>query len=479
MGIIMPLKMKCGRCGSAVAFEEEDRGTEVYCWSCGGATVVPLETEPPGEAAASPSPSVGRQDAAAPAAAVRVSVAPAAARPSPAQVSPAPQPKPFDLSSEKRVRWVLPTSDQPGVKRLPLRNCAAVDAQGRILAAIQNDLVALAPSGEVLWSYATGGFIPGSPALGPDGGIRVHSSDGSLHCVDGNGQRLWPPVDVGEPLGWAMPVIDESSQTWICLASGGLSRIDARGQASSRPFFRSLQRFDSTGVIYQGVYYVGSDFDACVYAIRLTGERGENLWDHAAGRGRTGWSINASLALGDGPLLYVPCRDDHLYAFRLDGALAWKAPIGGQARASVVVDGDQRLYLGVSHAAIGTRERGELLCLDSTTQSVRFRYEANGPVESTPVIGEDGIIYFGDNAGTIHAVNAHGQGIWKQHVGAAVRSAGSIAPEGLLLFGLDDGRLLALEASSRQVAERTWPKMGGSARQAGIGPPGLLGGGPG
>jgi outer membrane protein assembly factor BamB len=447
----MPLTLRC-TCGRDVPFEEEDRGAEVYCPSCGRACTVPLEPELPagGDVRAPTPPAAVARLAAGVTEPPRATVV--AARPA-------------------RVRWVYPSRGEGETGRLPLRNCPAVDGEGRLLAGLAGEVVALTADGEVAWSYPIGGHAPGSPALGADGAVRVHSGDGLLHGIGPDGRGVWPPVEVGEPLGWASPSVDEEGTTWICPAAGGLIRVDRHGhRPSARPFFRSPHRLDSSGLIRDGVLYVGAEFDACVYAIRLDVDRGEDLWDHAAGRGRTGWSIHAALALGDGPLLLVPSRDDHVYAFRLDGTLAWEVALPGQVRGSLVVDEGQHIYLGVSHAAPGRGERGELVCLDAATRAVRFRYEAAGPVESTPVLGDDGTIYFGDNAGVVHAVDASGRTLWRQDVGSPVRAPGTIPAPGLLVFGRDDGSLVALECASRRLAGRAWPKFRGTLAQTGCVP---------
>jgi outer membrane protein assembly factor BamB len=320
-----------------------------------------------------------------------------------------------------------------------------------------------------MWSYSIQGHVPGSPAIGPDGVVRVHSSDGLLHGVGPNGERAWPPVDVGPPLGWASPLVDASGNAYVCSAAGGIVKIDRNGTPPpGRPFFRSPFLFNSTGLIFDNVLYIGTEFDSCIFAVRLDGERGENLWDHGRGQGRTAWSINGALALAPGPVLVVPCRDDHLYAFGLDGTLRWKFPVPGQLRGSFVIDERQGISLGVSHGSISEPERGELVSIDVATQQVRFRYEADGPVESTPTLGDDGTIYFGDNAGAIHALDPRGGLVWKQKVGSPVRSSGTIAEPGVLVYGLDNGTLVALNCPSARLAAKIWPKFLGSRGQSGL-----------
>lgn len=56
----MPKTMNCERCAATVRFEEEDRGSEVYCHSCGAAVRVPAneeKNEPEGPADSSPAQS--------------------------------------------------------------------------------------------------------------------------------------------------------------------------------------------------------------------------------------------------------------------------------------------------------------------------------------------------------------------------------------------------------------------------------------
>ena len=67
-----------------------------------------------------------------------------------------------------------------------------------------------------------------------------------------------------------------------------------------------------------------------------------------------------------------------------------------------------------------------LVCIDGNSHKVRWEYRTAAPVESTPVIGDDDLIYFGDNAGVIHAVNFFGKAQWTADVGSPVRSAGTL-----------------------------------------------------
>ena len=84
------------------------------------------------------------------------------------------------------------------------------------------------------------------------------------------------------------------------------------------------------------------------------------------------------------------------------------------------------------------------------------------------MIGDDDVIYFGDNSGTIHAVDSHGTAVWTAQVEAAVRSAGTILAPKRLAFGLDDDTLVVLECSSAGLAAEGWPKIARSLGQSGM-----------
>ena len=124
-------------------------------------------------------------------------------------------------------------------------------------------------------------------------------------------------------------------------------------------------------------------------------------------------------------VVVVAGQDDCLYGVAPVGALAWKTQMPGQILGSPVADRNGHIYLGVSQAPRGMDPRGVLVCIDGNSHKVRWEYRTAAPVESTPAIGDDDVIYFGDNGGIIHAVNFSGKAEWTADVGSPVRSAGT------------------------------------------------------
>jgi outer membrane protein assembly factor BamB len=125
------------------------------------------------------------------------------------------------------------------------------------------------------------------------------------------------------------------------------------------------------------------------------------------------------------------------------------------------VDAQGTIYAGIALNPPDEPARGLLVAVNAATHRIKWQYPAEAPVECTPVIGDDGVLYFGDNAGTIHAIDAQGQGMWRAEFGIPIRSAGAIVAPGQVAFGLDDGSLAVLRCSSQQLAQGGWPKLHG------------------
>ena len=366
--------------------------------------------------------------------------------------------------------WTFPQEPLPEEQAIPLRNAPAVDAAGRVFLQYQDRLVALVEEDKkpkAIWEYVIGSRRPGPVVLGPQDTIRLHCCDGFLHCLDAaSGKQVWSPASVGEPLGYAMPVTDRDGSTWISSAEGGLAKVDSQGRIQKPSFFRSRQKFDSPAVVADAVLYVGSEL-GYLFAIDLRGDRGANLWNQASDQGYVGIVRSAPLITLD-KVIVVAGQDECLYGVAPVGSLSWKTQMPGQILGSPVMDRNGHMYLGISQAPRGMDPRGVLVCIDANSHKVRWDYRTLAPVESTPVIGDDDVIYFGDNAGVIHAVNFSGKALWTADVGSPVRSAGTFIAANRLAFGLDDETLAVMDCSSGGLATEGWPKVGRTLAQNGL-----------
>jgi len=366
--------------------------------------------------------------------------------------------------------WSFPEDLLPEEQAIPLRNAPAVDASGRVFLQYQDRLVALVEEDKkpkLLWEYVIGSRAPGPVVLGPQDTLRLHCCDGYLHGLDAStGKQLWSPASVGEPLGYAVPVVDRDGNTWVSSQDGGLNRVDHQGRIQKPPFFRSRQKFDSPAVVADGVLYVGSEL-GYLFAIDIRADRGANQWNHAADQGYVGVVRSAPIVTPD-KVIVAAGQDECLYGVASVGTLAWKTQMPGQILGAPVADRHGHIYLGLCQTPRGMDPRGVLVCIDGNSHKIRWEYRTTAPVESTPVIGDDDLIYFGDNAGVIHAVNFSGKAQWTADVGSPVRSAGTLLAPKRLAFGLDNDSLVVLDCSSGGLAAEGWPKVGRTLGQNGL-----------
>ncbi len=350
-----------------------------------------------------------------------------------------------------------------------MRNAPAVDRAGQCLLASQGRLFALVEEegkAKVVWDYVIGCHVPGRITVAADGSLRAHSADGLLHAVSVEGKQVFPPAQVGEPLGWAAPLVDAAGNTWISSYEGGLVRVDPAGKIAARRYFRSRRKLDSAGLLVGSALYVGSE-DPYVLAIDTSGDRGVALWSPAADQGLVGGFVNSSPALTSDHVLVVAVRDEALVGLSPSGTIAWQTAMPGQLLGSPVIDRHGHAYVGVCQAQRGCTPRGMLACVDGNSHRIRWQFDTAAPVESTPAIGDDDLLYFGDNSGTIYAIDLQGKLQWKAQVEAAVRSAGTILAPHRLAFGLDDDTLVVLQCSSSGLAPEGWPKIGRTLNQSG------------
>lgn len=353
-----------------------------------------------------------------------------------------------------------------------MRTAPAVGHNGEIYIHHKGRLVGLAVEDDqprVLWEYVSGNHAPGPVVVAPDGTLRLHTTDGFLHAMTASGRQLWSPALVGEPLGWGLPIVDTAGNTWISAYDGGLTRVDEEGRVASGKFFRTHSRFDCAGVLADGLLYLGSE-DGYVFAIDTRGPRGENRWKHLEGNGFTGWFVNAGLAMAAGGSIVAAAGDEHVYGFAPDGKPLWNTKMPGQMLAAPVIDRHGHLYVGITRSQRGQPPTGLMVSLDGNSHRVRWEYPAAGAVESTPMLGSDGLLYFGDNAGVIHALDCRGQPQWTAKVETAVRSALTLIAPQRLACGLDNGTVVVLRCTADRLADGGWPKFAGTLGNSGVAP---------
>ena len=343
----------------------------------------------------------------------------------------------------------------------PIDSSPALASDGTIyVGSADKNLYAVNPNGTVKWTRSLGGNVQSSPAVGPDGAIYVGSGDKNLYAVNPDGSVRWAFPTNGRV--FSSPAVSADGGTvYVGSDDKNLYAVTvATGASAWAAPFAATDRIPSCPAIApDGTIYVGS-WDKNLYAVNPDGSRKWSL--AAAGR------INTCPAIATGGTVYIASfgagsAPATLYAVNPTTGLAnWSFPLGGlYVYSSPAVAPDGTIYIGAES------DGGKLLAVkpDGTK---KWECLLDGLPRSSPLVGSDGVVYIGTNAGTVYAVDAAGVVTWTYRTLAEVRSSPVLAPDGTLYVGSYDWNLYAISASG-SLAASPWPMFRGGPLHTGRG----------
>jgi len=128
-----------------------------------------------------------------------------------------------------------------------------------------------------------------------------------------------------------------------------------------------------------------------------------------------------------------------LYAFYPNGTIKWfREPLGIES--TPVIGDDGIIYVGLAYTS-------PRLIAFYPNGTVKWQYGTGDGIFSSPVIGADGTIYFGHDHGWdgyIIALYSNGTLRWQYHAGGVVHSSPALGENGTVYCGSHDGNLYAL-----------------------------------
>jgi len=147
--------------------------------------------------------------------------------------------------------------------------------------------------------------------------------------------------------------------------------------------------------------------------------------------------------------IYVGDDQSVLYAVDPEGSLKWHFDAGGSVIGSPVIDNDGVVYFTAGPAVYAVNPDG----------SLKWRYapQPRIPLTASPVIAADGTLYFG---GDFAVIALHHDGTLK----ASLRdytptSSLTIAQDGTIYFACGYSWLCAVEDAGSPLMSSAWPKQ--------------------
>jgi len=179
-----------------------------------------------------------------------------------------------------------------------------------------------------------------------------------------------------------------------------------------------------------GTIYFGSvESDDHLYAIYPNGTL---KWKFEAESGIGDFGSSPAIA-DDGAVYIGTTFGSYIHAVNPNGTGKWKRKVP-EIDTSITIDSDGIIYYG-HHEGVDARYPNGTL---------KWRFQPNDFVQSTPAIDDNGIIYFGSHDSYIYAIYPNGTMKWKFDTDSWVHGSPSIGTDGTVYCGSDDAYLYAI-----------------------------------
>lgn len=118
--------------------------------------------------------------------------------------------------------------------------------------------------------------------------------------------------------------------------------------------------------------------------------------------------------------------------------LRWYFLAGGSVESSPAIGNDGVIYVGSTDSR---------LYAINPDGSLAWSYTTGGSVVSSPAVGAIGTIYVGSTDGFLYALTPQGSLLWRYETGAGITSSPALGADGAVYVGSADGYLYAIEPS--------------------------------
>jgi outer membrane protein assembly factor BamB len=213
----------------------------------------------------------------------------------------------------------------------------------------------------------------------------------------------------------------------------------------------SSPAIDDDGTIYCGTKY----HNLWAYDESLQGPK----WSAPTGTFFDGHLVDGSPAIGDNGTIYVGSDpygaagmghlavpvDTNFWAINPDGSIKWSFETDDGVESSPAIGHDGTIYFGsydsVFYAVTDNGGSGQL----------KWSYKTGGPIDGSPTVDGDGTIYIGSRDSTLYAFNPDGTIKWTYPLDDGTESSPTIDGNGYLYIGDFSGRFHVLGTGAPDV----------------------------
>lgn len=329
-----------------------------------------------------------------------------------------------------------------------------------------NRIIALNPDGSLKWESPLGDWADSSPAIGTDGVLYIGCWDGFLYAFDcETGEELWKFETFG--VIEASPAIGKDGVIYFGNGENMFYAVNPDGTAAwvNETNSEASPLEFSDWVDASGTF----DADGNIWVADLFGNLSQIapdksvIWTVDLGAG-----VPSSPAIAEDGTVYLGDEDGYVIAITPGNDLPkWFFNTGLEGiESSPVLGPDGTVYIGTGD------DRVLALQYDELNKEVIFKpgwpfTEPNDVVYSTPAIAANGTVYVGSGDKSLYALSSTGQKLWSFSTGGFVDSSPAIGYDGTVYFGSTDGVVYAVHGDSPLSFSR-WPKWRGSNESTGM-----------
>jgi outer membrane protein assembly factor BamB len=149
--------------------------------------------------------------------------------------------------------------------------------------------------------------------------------------------------------------------------------------------------------------------------------------------------VDGSAVIDNNDTLYFGDWLGNFYAVDLiNRSVKWKYDIDGAVQSSPAIDENGIIYIGTVW-----KTHGDYLYAFYPNGTLKWKFYVGNEIYSSPAIGDDGSIYFGSETDYIYALYPNGTLKWKYKTSIAVLSSPAIGADGTVYCGSHDEYLYA------------------------------------